>query len=77
MSIQKNRDLMVEQMKKLRGQLNEDINPKLKALTGKKVKSVAAGDVGGIVITFTDGTKLEFSNNMIVLNDYDLFRAGR
>jgi len=76
MSIEKNRLLMEQQMKRLRGQLNEDINPKLKALTGKKVKSVAPGEVGGIVITFTDGTELEFSNNMITLNG-DLFRADR
>ena len=76
MSIEKNRLLMEQQIQKLKGQLNEDINPKLKALTGKKVKSVAPGEVGGIVITFTDGTELEFSNNMITLNG-DLFRADR
>jgi acid phosphatase family membrane protein YuiD len=64
--------------------LNESVNesshsitPELKALTGKKVKSVSPGEVGGILITFTDGTELEYSNNMIALKtdgkSWDMF----
>ena len=65
MSIKNNRNLMVEQMKKLKGGLNESKAPReLKKHLGKTVKDFKYNDGGNVqelTIFFTDGTKLEVS----------------